>query len=207
MRYCILFWRKSNLTPLDKCLTTSFGELLFKIGKALFQLLNGYTQEAISSLQLPTTLEQPAKVSRCRLWTEVGLTLLRACPIFFVTSCFYALRFGLAMLGLRALCEQKQAPSAKSAAKLQNKCPITLDSFEKNAKNLHFFTKSGKIGSKITLFRSNLRSKWPLEGTFRSQCTNPVDIGVVVHTDADGSVGVHIAVSKGGKNVHRGGCW
>ena len=104
VRYCIL-------------LTTSFGELLFKIGKALFQLLNGYTQEAISSLQLPTTLEQPAKVSRCRLWTEVGLTLLRACPIFFVTSCFYALRFGLAMLGLRALCEQKQAPSAKSGKK------------------------------------------------------------------------------------------
>ena len=152
------------------CLTISFGELLFQTGKALFQLLNGYTQEAISSLQLPTTLEQPAKVSRCRLWTEVGLTLLRACPIFFVTSCFYALRFGLAMLGLRALCElamlglralceQKQAPSAKSAAKLQNKCPITLDSFRKNAKNLHFFTKSGKIGSKITRFRSNLRSK------------------------------------------------
>ena len=137
------------------CLTISFGELLFQTGKALFQLLNGYTQEA----KLPTTLEQPAKVSRCRLWTEVGLTLLRACPIFFVTSCFYALRFGLAMLGLRALCEQKQAPSAKSAAKLQNKCPITLDSFRKNAKNLHFFTKSGKIGSKITRFRSNLRSK------------------------------------------------
>ena len=125
----------------------------------LLNLTKFFTQEAIGSLQLPTTLEQPAKVSRCRLWTEVGLTLLRACPIFFVTSCFYALRFGLAMLGLRALCEQKQAPSAKSAAKLQNKCPITLDSFRKNAKNLYFFTKSGKIGSKITQIRSNLRSK------------------------------------------------
>ncbi len=121
----------------------------------LLHMTKFFTQEAISSLQLPTTLEQPAKVSRCRLWTEVGLTLLRACPIFFVTSCFYALRFGLAVLGLRALCEQKQAPSAKSAAKLQNKCPITLDSFRKNAKNLHFFTKSGKIGSKIIQFRSN----------------------------------------------------
>jgi len=112
----------------------------FKVLKPPLQLLNGYTQEAISSLQLPTTLEQPTKVSRCRLWTEVGLTLLRACPIFFVTSCFYALRFGLAMLGLRALCEQKQAPSAKSAAKLQNKCPITLDSFRKSAKKVSFFT-------------------------------------------------------------------
>ena len=100
----------------------------------LLNLTKFFTQEAISSLQLPTTLEQPAKVSRCRLWTEVGLTLLRACPIFFVTSCFYALRFGLAVLGLRALCEQKQAPSAKSAAKLQNKCPITLDSYEKMQK-------------------------------------------------------------------------
>ena len=122
------------------CLTISFGELLFQTGKALFQLLNGYTQEAISSLQLPTTFEQPAKVSRCRLWTEVGLTLLRACPIFFVTSCFYALRFGLAMLGLRALCEQKQAPSAKPGAKLQNKCPITLDRKRKSAKKVSFFT-------------------------------------------------------------------
>jgi hypothetical protein len=54
------------------------------------------------------------------------------------------------MLGLRALCEQKQTPSAKSAAKLQNKCPITLDSFRKNAKNLHFFTKLGKIAPKST---------------------------------------------------------
>jgi len=42
----------------------------------------------------------------------------------------------------------KKSPSAKSGAKLQNKRPITLDSFEKNAKNLHFFTKSGKIAPK-----------------------------------------------------------
>ncbi len=58
----------------------------FKVLKPPLQLLNGFTQEAISSLQLPTTLEQPAKVSRCRLWTEVGLTLLRACPIFLMSS-------------------------------------------------------------------------------------------------------------------------
>ena len=148
MRYCILFWRKSNLTPLDKCLTTSFGELLFQTGKALFQLLNGYTQEAISSLQLPTTLEQPAKVSRCRLWTEVGLTLLRACPIFFVTSCDFALGSGFRGDEHARTMRDKKSPSAKSGAKLQNKCPITLDSFEKNAKNLHFFTKSGKIAPK-----------------------------------------------------------
>ena len=139
VRYCILFWRKSNLTPLDKCLTTSFGELLFKIGKALFQLLNGYTQEAISSLQLPTTLEQPAKVSRCRLWTEVGLTLLRACPIFFVTSCDFALGSGFRGDEHARTMRDKKSPSAKSGAKLQNKCPITLDSFKKNAKNFHFF--------------------------------------------------------------------
>ena len=202
VRYCILFWRKSNLTPLETCLTTSFGELLFKIGKALFQLLNGYTQEAISSLQLPTTLEQPAKVSRCRLWTEVGLTLLRACPIFFVTSCDFALGSGFRGDEHARTMRDKKSPSAKSGAKLQNKCPITLDSFKKNAKNLHFFTKSGKIGSKITRFRSNLRSKWPLEGTFRTQCTNPVDVCVVVHTDADGCIVVHIAVSKKGKNIN-----
>ena len=79
----------------------------FKVLKPPLQLLDGLTQEAIGSLQLPTTLEQPAKVSRCRLWTEVGLTLLRACPIFFVTSCFYALRFGVAVLGVRALCETR----------------------------------------------------------------------------------------------------
>jgi hypothetical protein len=42
----------------------------------------------------------------------------------------------------------KKSPSAKSGAKLQNKCPITLDSFKKNAKNFHFFTKSGKIAPK-----------------------------------------------------------
>ena len=69
----------------------------FKVLKPPLQLLDGLTQEAIGSLQLPTTLEQPAKVSRCRLWTEVGLTVLRACPIFFVTSCFDAFRFGLAV--------------------------------------------------------------------------------------------------------------
>ena len=44
------FLKKSNLTPLDECLTTSFGEFLFEMGKALFQLLNGYTLEAIFSL-------------------------------------------------------------------------------------------------------------------------------------------------------------
>ena len=104
------------------------------MGKALFQLLNGYTQEAISSLQLPTTLEQPAKVSRCRLWTEVGLTL--------------ALGSGFRGDEHARTMRDKKSPSAKSGAKLQNKCPITLDSFRKNAKNLHFFTKSGKIAPK-----------------------------------------------------------
>jgi hypothetical protein len=43
------------------------------------------------------------------------------------------------VLGLRALCEQKQAPSAKSAAKLQKKCPITLDRKRKSAKKVSFF--------------------------------------------------------------------
>ena len=107
-----------------------------------------FTQEAIGSLQLPTTLEQPAKVSRCRLWTEVGLTLLRACPIFFVTSCDFALGSGFRGDEHARTMRDKKSPSAKSGAKLQNKCPITLDSFRKNAKNLHFFTKSGKIAPK-----------------------------------------------------------
>ena len=102
----------------------------------------------IGSLQLPTTLEQPAKVSRCRLWTEVGLTLLRACPIFFVTSCDFALGSGFRGDEHARTMRDKKSPSAKSGAKLQNKCPTTLDSSRKNAKNLHFFTKSGKIAPK-----------------------------------------------------------
>jgi len=114
----------------------------------LLNLTKFFTQEAISSLQLPTTLEQPAKVSRCRLWTEVGLTLLRACPIFFVTSCDFALGSGFRSDEHARTMRDKKSPSAKSGAKLQNKRPITLDSFEKNAKNLHFFTKSGKIAPK-----------------------------------------------------------
>ena len=114
----------------------------------LLHMTKFFTQEAISSLQLPTTLEQPAKVSRCRLWTEVGLTLLRACPIFFVTSCDFALGSGFRGDEHARTMRDKKSPSAKSGAKLQNKCPITLDSFGKNAKNLHFFTKSGKIAQK-----------------------------------------------------------
>ena len=114
----------------------------------LLNLTKFFTQEAIGSLQLPTTLEQPAKVSRCRLWTEVGLTLLRACPIFFVTSCDFALGSGFRGDEHARTMRDKKSPSAKSGAKLQNKCPTTLDSLEKNAKNLHFFTKSGKIAPK-----------------------------------------------------------
>ena len=114
----------------------------------LLNLTKFCTQEAIGSLQLPTTLEQPAKVSRCRLWTEVGLTLLRACPIFFVTSCFVRTLIWFSGASTARTMREKKAPSAKSGAKLQNKCPITLDSFRKNAKNLHFFTKSGKIAPK-----------------------------------------------------------
>ena len=120
----------------------------FKVLKPPLQLLDGLTQEAISSLQLPTTLEQPAKVSRCRLWTEVGLTLLRACPIFFVTSCFVRTLIWFSGASTARTMREKKAPSAKSGAKLQNKCPITLDSFEKNAKIFFFFTKSGKIAPK-----------------------------------------------------------
>ena len=114
----------------------------------LLNLTKFFTQEAISSLQLPTTLEQPAKVSRCRLWTEVGLTLLRACPIFFVTSCFVRTLIWFSGTSTARTMREEKAPSAKSGAKLQNKCPITLDSFEKNAKIFFFFTKSGKIAPK-----------------------------------------------------------
>ena len=110
----------------------------------LLNLTKFCTQEAIGSLQLPTTLEQPAKVSRSRLWTEVGLTLLRACPIFFVTSCDFALGSGLRGDEHARTMRDKKSPSAKSGAKLQNKCPITLDSFGKNAKNLHFFHEIGQ---------------------------------------------------------------
>ena len=113
----------------------------FKVLKPPLQLLDGLTQEAISSLQLPTTLEQPAKVSRCRLWTEVGLTLLRACPIFFVTSCDFALGSGFRGDEHARTMRDKKSPSAKSGAKLQNKCPITLDRFQKNAKKVNFSSK------------------------------------------------------------------
>ena len=41
---------------------------------------------------------------------------------------------------------QKRAPSAKSAAKLQNKCPITLDWFWKNAKKISFSPKIVHFG-------------------------------------------------------------
>ena len=123
----------------------------------LLNLTKFFTQEAISSLQLPTTLEQPAKVSRCRLWTEVGLTLLRACPIFFVTSCDFALGSGFRGDEHARTMRDKKSPSAKSGAKLQNKCPITLDSFGKNAKNLHFFTKSGKIAPKSSGYYPDIK--------------------------------------------------
>ena len=127
------------------CLTTSFGELLFKIGKALFQLLNGYTQEAISSLQLPTTLEQPAKVSRCRLWTEVGLTLLRACPIFFVTSCDFALGSGFRGD------EHARTVRTKTSTICQIRCKVTkqvsnyFGQFWKKCKKSSFFHEIGRF--------------------------------------------------------------
>ena len=41
---------------------------------------------------------------------------------------------------------QKRAPSAKSAAKLQNECPITLDWFWKNAKKISFLLKIVHFG-------------------------------------------------------------
>ena len=69
----------------------------FKILKPLLQLLNRLTLEAVGCLQLPNTLRYTALVPSEGFRTEVGLTFLRACPIFFVTSCFDAFRFGLAV--------------------------------------------------------------------------------------------------------------
>ena len=117
----------------------------FKVLKPPLQLLDGLTQEAISSLQLPTTLEQPAKVSRCRLWTEVGLTLLRACPIFFVTSCFYALRFGFAVLGLRALCEQKTSTICQIRCKVTKQVSNYFGLILKKCKKTAFFMEIGRF--------------------------------------------------------------
>ena len=69
----------------------------FKVLKPPLQLLDGLTLEAIGCLQLPNTLRYTALVPSKGFRTEVGLTFLRACPIFFVTSCFDAFRFGLAV--------------------------------------------------------------------------------------------------------------
>ena len=69
----------------------------FKTLKPLLQLLNRLTLEAVGCLQFPNTLRYTALVPSKGFRTEVGLTFLRACPIFFVTSCFDAFRFGLAV--------------------------------------------------------------------------------------------------------------
>lgn len=69
----------------------------FKVLKPPLQLLDGLTLEAVGCLQLPNTLRYTALVPSKGFRTEVGFTFLRACPIFFVTSCFDAFRFGLAV--------------------------------------------------------------------------------------------------------------
>ena len=74
-----------------------FLNLGFKVLKPLLQMFDGLTLEAVGCLQLPNTLRYTALVPSEGFRTEVGLTFLRACPIFFVTSCFHAFRFGLAV--------------------------------------------------------------------------------------------------------------
>lgn len=91
------FEEKSNLTPLQIVSITMLFHLGFKTLKPPLQLLDGLTLEAIGCLQLPNTLRYTALVPSKGFRTEVGLTFLRACPIFFVTSCFDAFRFGLAV--------------------------------------------------------------------------------------------------------------
>ena len=134
----------------------------FKVLKPPLQLLDGLTQEAISSLQLPTTLEQPAKVSRSRLWTEVGLTLLRACPIFFVTSCDFALGLVFLAMSMHALCEtrNRHLPNPVQSYKISVQLLWTV--LEKMQKIFIFLRNRAKLlqnRQEISRFRSNLRSK------------------------------------------------
>ena len=76
--------------------------------------------------------------------------MLRAYRIFFVT---FALRLDLDTF-------------PKSAAKIQKECPMTLDNFQKNEKNLHFFVKNTDFHTfavekavQITQNRYNFRPK------------------------------------------------
>ena len=114
------------------CLTISFGELLFQTGKALFQLLNGYTLEAIFSLSTAKSFRDPASVSRQSLRREVGLTVLRAYKIFLVLILFCT-------------------PDTFVRNRVQSyKISVQLlwTTLKKMQKIFIFFTKSGKIAPK-----------------------------------------------------------
>ena len=132
----------------------------------LLNLTKFCTQEAIGSLQLPTTLEQPAKVSRCRLWTEVGLTFLRACPIFFVTSCDFALGLVFVAMSMHALCETRNRHLPNPVQSYKTSVQLLWTVLEKMQKIFIFSPKSPFFalfvdynGLKITQNRCNWCSK------------------------------------------------
>ena len=121
----------------------------FKVLKPLLQLLNRLTLEAVGCLQLPNTLRDTALVPSEGFRTEVGLTFLRACPIFFVTSCFDAFRFGLAVQRIARTMRDKNEhhlPNRLQSYKMS--VQLLWTDFEKMQKK-YFFAKNSPFWSKF----------------------------------------------------------
>lgn len=154
------FEEKSNLTPLQIVSITMLFHLGFKTLKPLLQLLNRLTLEAVGCLQLPNTLRYTALVPSKGFRTEVGLTLLRACPIFFVTSCFDAFRFGLAVQRIARTMRDKNEhhlPNRLQSYKMS--VQLLWTDFGKMQKNIFFAPNSPFWSNFLIQTRSNLRSK------------------------------------------------
>lgn len=136
----------------------------FKTLKPLLQLLDGLTLEAVGCLQLPNTLRYTALVPSKGFRTEVGLTFLRACPIFFVTSCFDAFRFGLAVQRIARTMRDKNEhhlPNRLQSYKMS--VQLLWTDFGKMKKNIffapnspfwsNFLSESGVIDTRNDLLR------------------------------------------------------
>ena len=122
----------------------------FKVLKPPLQLLDGLTLEAIGCLQLPNTLRDTALVPSKGFRTEVGLTHLRACPIFFVTSCFDAFRFGLAVQRIARTMRDKNEhhlPNRLQSYKMS--VQLLWTDFEKVQKNYIFHGNRAFSGRKL----------------------------------------------------------
>ena len=136
----------------------------FKVLKPLLQLLDGLTLEAVGCLQLPNTLRYTALVPSKGFRTEVGVTFLRACPIFFVTSCFDAFRFGLAVQRIARTMRDKNEhhlPNRLQSYKMS--VQLLWTDFGKMKKNIffaqnspfwsNFLSESGVIDTRNDLLR------------------------------------------------------